>query len=147
MGLPALERKLKGVARATRLPLLQIKGYEILSRGAEDWIFREAEVLSEGRMEGDHYQGSTMITADFTRAEAIFRGPPTVEDLERLAAAARYSVRVHLRAIRLAKAEAYRRFPERHLGEATVAVDVQVRRGKLQIDVDLDIPCPSTNGD
>ncbi len=50
------------------------------------------------------------------------------------------SVRVHLRAMRLACAQVAHRVPKRSLGRALVQIRVRHEGGSILLDVDLEIP-------
>src|SRR5690606_32643707 len=126
VGLPAFERKLKGLARAVRVPLFRVRDYEVISPELESFIFRRADILSEGRLEGGQYAGSTMITVDLSAAGTSFRESATEDTLDRVAEAARHSVRIHTRALRIARTEASRRCSGVALGTMTANVGVQI---------------------
>lgn len=136
---------IKGPVRATRNAFIVSRSISYLSRGAEEALLAELEVLSEGqeRVVGAgerRYFGSTMITIDLERVQKRWRGqldPPVVEALERLAAG---SVRLRLRATRIACAEAARRTSARPLGTAHVESHVRIHGRTLHIDVDLEVP-------
>jgi hypothetical protein len=96
--------------------------------------------LSEGAADGDRYQGSTMITVDLARVAAQWREPFSDETVERVFAAMERSVRVHLRAIRLARDEVQRRCPGVTLDTAQTEVRVGRRGTVLHVDVDMDVP-------
>ena len=115
-----------------------------LSRAFEEELFRAAEVLSEGSCRGsavraDSYFGSTMITIDLERLRPWFRGGLDAQARRDLVHAVEGSVRVHLRAMRLARAEALRRVRDRGLGTAYVETKVRLTERQLHIDVDLEV--------
>ena len=134
-------RSLKPLARATRAAVVGrgARGGSTLSRLLEEELFRSAEVLSEGgcRKAGDGYFGSTMISIDLERLGRVLRGGLDAPARRALAEAIDGSVRVRLRAMRLARAEALRRTPGRSLG--TVYVETRVRLTDLQIHIDVDL--------
>lgn len=127
-----------GLARATKAPLFRTRRGWALSREAEEALFRHAEVLSEGALDEARagYFGSTMVTIDLVAVRRELRG---MSD-EALAAAVEGSVRVRLRALRWARAEATRRVPELGFGMATVETTVRIVGEKLHLDVDLEMP-------
>ncbi len=137
--------RLKPLARALRAPLVVRSSRAVLSRELEQALFQNAEVLSEGNCraapEGhESYFGSTMISVPLREIARIARGaldPVACEELERAVSG---SVRVRLRAMRIARAEVARRVPHRVLGTAQVETRVRFSRHELLIDVDLEVP-------
>ena len=137
--------KLKPLARARRSPALVRRGHVVLSREVEEQIFLSAEVLSEGGCRpdpGSHdsYFGSTMISVEIARLQQPGRGSLDAGELRELADVIDGSVRVRLRAMRLACAEAARRVQDREFGTAQCEIRVRVTDTQLQIDVDLEVP-------
>lgn len=136
---------IKGLAQARRDAFLVARPIEYLSRGAEEALFRCATVLSEGSERsaptGERcYFGSTMITFDLTQLARHWRGPlesAQRRDLLRLVAG---SVRVRLRATRIACAEVARRVTDRPLGSSIVETSAKLSGDGLQMDVDLEVP-------
>ena len=129
-----------GLAKATRGALRQGE-MRALSREAEELLFRHTERMSEGSVragpDGDTYFGSTMFTVDLSAVAASWRGEL---DREQLAALIDGSVRVRVRLMRLACAEAAHRVPGRQFGTAQVETSVEVVGDKLHLDVDLEVP-------
>lgn len=117
---------------------------EALSRQAEEDLFACSDVMSEGSVrrgpDGDTYFGSTMLTVDLERFTGGWRGRLDGAARERLRRLVEGSVRVKLRAMRIACAEASHRLPDRRFGTAAVETTVQLRNGQLHIDVDLEVP-------
>ena len=137
--------RLKPLARAhSGTALISRPSLPLLSRAFEEELFRSAEILSEGgcrdatRSSGESYFGSSMISIDLERLTPWFRGGLDAATLERLARAVDGSVRVRLRAMRLARAEAVRRVPNRLLGTAHVETRIRLSGQRLHIDVDLE---------
>jgi hypothetical protein len=136
---------IKGLARARRDAFVVTRPIEYLSRGAEEALFQYATVLSEGHERSAptgerHYFGSTMITFDLMQLAQHWRGPlgsAERRDLLRLVAG---SVRVRLRATRIACAEVARRVTDRPLGSSLVETSVRLSGDSLQMDVDLEVP-------
>jgi hypothetical protein len=129
--------------RATRAAVGRpLRGAVTLSRALEEEIFRYAEVLSEGSCrngdQGGTYFGSTMISVELERLRKVTRGGLDHEAQRLLAEAVDGSVRVRLRAMRLARAEATRRIPDRALGTVCVETRVRLTDRQLHIDVDLE---------
>jgi hypothetical protein len=142
-----MSHKLKPLVRALRGRALVARGaagIPSLSRAFEEELFYAAEVLSEGgcRSGGsrpDSYFGSTMISIDLDRIDPWFRGGFDAQARRELLRAVEGSVRVHLRAMRLARAEALRRVHDRALGTAYVETKVRLTERQLHIDVDLEV--------
>jgi hypothetical protein len=99
-----------------------------------------AEVLSEGRLAGRVFFGSTLVTIDLEKVAPQFRGEEGAADRERLLTAASGSVRVRLRAMRVACADVARRHPDRQLGTASVETRFRLEGSLLLVDVDLEMP-------
>lgn len=140
-----MSRSLKPLAKARRGPVLVGRDRVAISRAFEEELFRRADVLSEGACrsgEGavDCYFGSTMIRCDLLGMRERFR--TELDDAFRAALlrAVEGSVRMRLRAMRLACAEAARRVPDRALGTALTEIRVRLSRDQLHIDVDLEVP-------
>jgi hypothetical protein len=133
-----------GPVKVRRESPLRERSYEVLSREAEERLFRSPEVLSEGSVRpavgGACWYGSTMITIDLADMAQSFRGPPDAQARERLVQAVAGSVRVRLRAMRLACAEVASRLPDRALGTALVDTRVRVVGDQLYLDVDVEVP-------
>lgn len=107
---------------------------------AEEELFRVAEVLSEGRLEGGAFFGSTLVTIDLEKVAPQLRGPDGESERQRLLSAASGSVRVRLRAMRIACADVARRHPDRRLGTATTETRFRLEGSLLLVDVDLEMP-------
>lgn len=135
----------KGLAKARRGATVDVRSHVALSREAEEVLFRRPEVLSEGSVRespegGRSWFGSTMITFDLAALEAHWRGPLDDAARTRLLEAVQGSVRVRLRAMRLACAEVARRLPDRPLGTAQVETRARLVGDTLHVDVDLEVP-------
>lgn len=143
--------RIKPLARAQRGPAILRRGYSVLSRELEEALFRHADVLSEGYCgaspeAGESYFGSTMISCELDRIALHFRGGLDAAAREEFAMAIDGSVRVRLRAMRMACAEASRRVQHRALGTALVEVRVRMTEAQLHIDVDLEVPLGVSSG-
>lgn len=139
-----LKHRLKPLVRASRAPALVRHTSVCITRALEEELFRCAEVLSEGSRRAvggqrDSYFGSTMISVDLERLRPLFRGGLDERTRQLLADAVDGSVRVRLRAMRLARAEAARRVQDRTLGTAFVETRVRLTQRQLHIDVDLEV--------
>lgn len=137
-------RKLKPLARALRAPTIVRHRGVAISRPLEEQMFRDAEVLSEGelrRLDGcDSYFGSTMIAFDLGRVEASIVGRLDARAREELLNALDGSVRMRIRAMRLACAEVSRRVPDRPLGTAQVETRTRLTSTHLHMDIDVEVP-------
>ena len=148
---PALG-KLKPLSRARRVAPLRKRGTaSILTPAFEELLFSHAEVLSEGSCRGgaqkaDSYFGSTMISIELDRLRPFLRGELDGEARRALFDAIDGSVRVRLRALRLARAEAARRVPNRVLGTAYVETKIRMTAKQLHIDVDLEVGLRVSSG-
>lgn len=111
----------------------------MLGPRAEEELFYVADVLSEGRVSGASFFGSTLVTIDLARLGLA-------HEADRVLGAVERSVRVRLRAMRLAQADAARRLPDRRFGTATVQTRIRLEGARLLLDVDLELPfeLPST---
>lgn len=143
--------RLKPLARAQRAAALVRQGGVSLTRALEEELFRCAEVLSEGGRRSlggqrDSYFGSTMISIDLDRIRPLFRGGLDEHTCRRLADAVDGSVRVRLRAMRLARSEAGRLVQDRTLGTAYVETRVRLTQRHLHIDVDLEVALSVSSG-
>jgi hypothetical protein len=137
--------KLKPLARAERSAALQRRTAVHLTRSLEESLFREADVLSEGSVRQSSpsaatYFGSTMIRIRI--APLLARARPLTDARQRaeLMHAIEGSVRIRLRAMRLARAEASRRVQHSVMGTAMCEIRVRDMGDELHIDVDLEVP-------
>jgi hypothetical protein len=127
-------------------PALFERGGQItISRFLEEELFQSAKVLSEGSCRtgpagNDAYFGSTMITFDLARVGTCWRGAFDKNARERLVHAIEGSVRIHLRAMRLAYAEVARRVSDKPIGTVLVETKVRLSGDFLYLDIDLEAP-------
>ncbi len=126
---------LKPPVRIRAGALLRRIEHTVLGPRGEEELFRVADVLSEGRVHGASFFGSTLITIDLVRL-----GLGEGEDPARVLRAVERSVRVRLRAMRLAQSDAVRRLPDRRLGTAVVETRIRLDGARLLVDVDLEQP-------
>jgi hypothetical protein len=136
---------IKGLTRARRNAFVVTRPIEYLSRGAEEALFQHAKVLSEGCERScpsgeRRYFGSTMITFDLGELGRHWRGPWGTLERQALLRLVAGSVRVRLRATRIACAEVARRVTDRPLGSSVVETSVRLSGESLQMDVDLEVP-------
>ena len=151
LGRIRMNGKLKPLARALRAPATVSRHGLSLSRAMEESLFRSADVLSEGGRRGgaegnESYFGSTMISMDLSRMHEHWRGEFDDRARAQLADAVDGSVRMRLRAMRLACAEAARRVPDRALGTAQVEIRVRIAGEQLHMDIDLEVPLGVSSG-
>lgn len=116
----------------------------MLSRAAEELIFEQADILSEGSLderggEGAYF-GSTMITVELSALRAGLRDLDAPGMQDALRAAVEASPRMRLRAMRVACAEVARRVPERVFGTAALELRVSLLGERLHLDVDIEMP-------
>lgn len=150
-GRPSYDRRsmsggtiLKGLAKARRDAAVRSRTVQWLTPAVEEHLFRSADVLSEGSVhtaEGGarRYFGSTMITFDLEQLERAWRGPFDAAARAALLDLVEGSVRVRLRAMRMACAEVASRVTDRPLGTPTVETSVRMSEDKLFLDVDLEV--------
>jgi hypothetical protein len=136
--------KLKPLVKTSRRPFLTRSKHAVLSRALEEALFRHADVLSEGGMRPltaglTTYFGSTMIVIPFERLASEAHTRLTRVLRAELVHVIEGSVRVRLRAMRLARAEASRRVYNGALGTALCEVRVRDDGKQLRIDVDLEV--------
>jgi len=122
-----------------------------LDRVAEEAIFAHARILSEGapnaKLGSTQYFGSTMVTVDLAVLSRHMRGLHDDAGQQRLLDHVGGSVRVHLRLMRLARADAWSRCPDGELGTAQIEVRARIVDGKLWMDVDLEAPLRRAQAD
>ena len=136
---------LKGLAKASRNAFVVTRPIQYLSRGAEEALFQHMTMLSEGaerrtKAGERHYFGSTMITFDLDALAKHWRGDFDAAERQTLLRLVAGSVRVRLRATRLACTEVARRVTDRPLGSSVVETSVRLSGNTLQMDVDLEVP-------
>ncbi len=144
-------RRAPGLAKARRGAIVGVGPRAALDRGAEEAIFRHARILSEGEPKeaqgATQFFGSTMVTVDLVDLARDVRGLHSPQGRANLLARVEGSVRVHLRLLRLARADAWSRCPDGVLGTAQVEVRARIQDGKLLLDVDLEAPLERTLAD
>ena len=127
------------------------RDYATISRNLEEELFRSADVLSEGGcragVDGSNtYFGSTMIRFELDSVRRHWRGRFDPAAARRLTETVQGSVRMHLRAMRIAYREVARRVPYRPLGTAQVETRVRLSEKHLYLDVDLEVPLGVSSG-
>jgi hypothetical protein len=139
------DHQLKPLVKIKRPPFLAKRQYSVLTRALEEALFRHADVISEGATRhmpkvGNTYFGSTMIAIAFDRLATETHQKFTRHARASLVNVVEGSVRVRLRCMRLARAEAVRRVTDARIG--TVLCDLRVHEdgAHLRIDVDLEAP-------
>ncbi|MEO0322832.1 MAG: hypothetical protein AAF447_07730 [Myxococcota bacterium] len=136
---------MRPLARARRGGLRRAGAHLVLDRVAVELIFALAERMSEGTLRedgpgGPRYDGSTMLTVDLERLAPHWREALDGAGRERLIRAAEGSVRLRLRAMRLARADVAHRLPGCALGPVVAATSVRIVDAQLHLDVDLEVP-------
>jgi len=132
---------IKPPARARKIRAWNRGGRGSLSEPAIAELFRGAQVLTEGGLdEGARWYGSIMITFDLDRFARRCRDMHEAGDLDAVVTAVEGSVRVRLRAHRMACSEIYRRFPDRHVGTAQLWSRFSRDGTRLLLDIDLEAP-------
>lgn len=130
-----------GLAKARRSTLIRSRGGEALTREAEELLFALSERMTEGELarrgDDESWFGTTMFTVALDELARELRG---ALDSEALVRVVQGSVRVRLRAMRLACADVAHRHPDRAFGRAVVETQARVVGASLQIDVDLHWP-------
>ncbi len=139
------DRQLKPLVRCLGGPALVRRKGVAISRALEEDLFRSADVLSEGScrmaMNGTgSYFGSTMIAFSLARVAQYWRGPFDEGARAQFLDAVQGSVRMHLRAMRIAYAEVARKVCDRPLGTANVETRARISGQQLHLDVDLEVP-------
>jgi hypothetical protein len=137
--------RLKPLAKAERSAVLARRSGVQLTRALEEMLFLEADVLSEGSLRQQTaaaatYFGSTMIRVRIAALLARGRAFANSSDRAALVLAIEGSVRIRLRAMRLARAEAARRVQRSVMGTALCEIRVRDMGDELHIDVDLEVP-------
>lgn len=128
---PARARRILAWPRGTR---------GALTPGAIAELFRSAEVLTEGSLDEGRWFGSIMISFDLAALAQSCRDVEGPDDLDDLVRAIEGSVRVRVRAHRIACGEIYRRFPDRDVGTAQVFTRFRREGEALLLDIDLEAP-------
>jgi hypothetical protein len=135
---------LKPPVKIKRRPLLLRRTQLVVSRALEEALFHDADVLSEGGLRAgvsgrDTYYGSTMLAIAFERLIDDAAAQSSIALRGELVHAIEGSVRVRLRAMRLARAEAARRVKRGVLGTALCDLRIRDDGVHLRIDVDLEV--------
>lgn len=131
---------LKPPVRVRPGALLRPREGVALGPRAEEELFRVAEVLTEGRLDQGAFFGSALITIDLEKVAPQLRGEGGEAERRRVFDAASGSVRVRLRAMRLALADVARRHPDKPFGTATTETRFRLEGALLLLDVDLEVP-------
>lgn len=130
---------LKPPARAHRLRAIRHAERSALTGQAIEALFGAADVMTEGRVDAAGcWYGSILITIDLAGVRQRCRGLDDPAELARFLDVVEGSVRVRLRAHRLACAQLYERFPGHAVG--TASIETRFSRGPdhLRVDVDLE---------
>ncbi len=137
-----IPRSLRGLAKATRLGAIRERRIHVLTRSAEECLFANATVLSEGQLRevgaGHRYDGCTMITFDLCPLADEWRGVFDERAHEAVLRLVEGSVRVRIRTLRIARREAARRLAGHSLGTVAAETHLRLEGSTLLLDVDLE---------
>jgi hypothetical protein len=132
--------RLKPLSKSAKFPLVQAFRGTSLTLSAADALLSGAEVLSEGRVEGEpgtrSYSGSTLLTINLDRRFDLGEG----DHLDTLLACVRRSLRMHIGVLRLARQEAERKCAPYLIREMNA--ETSFRREKRRLLIDIDVECP-----
>ena len=135
---------LRGVAKARRASPFSSVERRAISRHAEEAIFESADLLVEGSIDEEadepRFYGSVMISIPFEALELSLRGLDAPDIRAQFVECCEGSMRIRLRAMRLACAEVQRRLPGREIGTAMVETKIAASADELHIDVDVEVP-------
>ena len=120
--------------------LVRARSGQALGPRAEDALFSSAQVLAEGRESDGAYFGSTLVSIDLRSLSPALGHPASEVACDRIFRAMEGSVRVRLRAMRIALADVSRRFPSTPRGTATVETRFRRSGSKVEVDVDVEVP-------
>ncbi len=115
----------------------------MLSSQAVEELFRSADILTEGSLTDDpepRWYGSVMITFRLDQLVARCRGLDEPAALDRIVDAILGSVRVRIRAHRIACSQIYERYPDRAVGTAQIESRFRREGSLLYLDIDLEAP-------
>ena len=144
---PRIPPSRPSIARATRGRLVRREERITLTREAEEALFRFGELLSDvsqalrpSRDGHPRYFGTSMFSVDLDAVARELCAPRTPKAFAELREAVDGSMRVRLRLMRWARAEAARRVPSHLLGTAHIETRVRLDENQLHIDIDLEVP-------
>lgn len=120
--------------------LVRARSGAALGPRAEDALFASAQVLAEGRESDGAFFGSTLVSIDLRSLAPALGHAASEAACERIYRAMEGSVRVRLRAMRIALADVSRRYPDAPLG--TASVETRFRRVGPRVEVDVDVEVP-----
>lgn len=123
--------------RARRVSLFSRDVDIRLSSAAVDILFEKASVLSEGQIEDNRFDGSTMITFDCARASHLVSDICDAATVRRVGELVGGDERVRERARRLGASEAERLAGTR-LAATQIEIRVRATGSHLHIDVDVE---------
>ncbi|MEM6955648.1 MAG: hypothetical protein AAF411_27735 [Myxococcota bacterium] len=124
--------KRPGLAKARRGAFIS-KG--VLSREAEMLILGRTSRLSEGEPDSGQYFGSTMFQVPLAALQERWRGTLDAAELLR---AVEGSVRLRIRFMRIAVADARHRAPKDRWGTFVTETRVRLANSALHVDVDVE---------
>lgn len=135
--------RLRPLKKPVSLPLVQqLKGVA-LTRFADELLLSGAEVVSEGMVEDPQgpaddarYTGSTLVTIPLDRVDVVGARDEAAREL--LLDAARHSIALHVRLVRLARTEAERRSTPRLPRDMAVEMEFGIDDRNLLVDISVD---------
>ena len=125
------------MAMARRVSLFEREVSIRLAPAAVDLLHQAARVLHEGELTGDVYAGSTMLTVDLARTQALISDPPDASTAQRVALLYAGDERCREHARRIAVAEA-RRAAGCELATSHVDVESRARGAELHLSLNLE---------
>lgn len=110
---------------------------------AVEALFARAEILAEGDLTRERWYGSVMVTFDLDWVRERCHGLDDPDEMDRFVEAVAGSVRVRVRAHRMACAEVYRRYPDRVVDTAQIDSRFSREGPRLLLDIDVEVPVAS----
>ena len=125
------------MAMAKRVSLFQREVKVVLAPAALELLHGAARVMSEGEFTGDLYEGSTMMSVDFTRTVNMVSDPPDATTAQRVAFLYASDEKCRDHARRVAVAEAKRRAGT-ELTAAHIDVESRARGPELLLSLNVE---------
>lgn len=125
------------MAMAKRVSLFQREVKVVLAPAALELLHGAARVMSEGEFTGDLYEGSTMMSVDFTRTVNVVSDPPDATTAQRVAFLYASDEKCRDHARRVAVAEAKRRAGA-ELTAAHIDVESRARGPELLLSLNVE---------
>jgi hypothetical protein len=125
------------MAMARRVSMFEREVRIRLAPVAIELIHDAARVLSEGELDGQVYNGSTMLTVDLARTADRFSDPPDPATAQRAALLYAADERCRIEARRIALAEA-RRLAQCELTAPLVDVESRAKGAELHLSLNVE---------